>query len=40
MLLTMHTDEKGKEILQELRMEQWLPTTEDELATMKRIIEG
>lgn len=40
MLLTMHTDEKGKEVLQELHMEQWLPTTQDELATMKRIMES
>jgi ABC-type phosphate/phosphonate transport system substrate-binding protein len=38
-LLAMHSDEKGKDVMQELRFEQWLATTQDELDAMKRLIE-
>ncbi len=38
-LLSMHTDDKGKEVLQELHFDQWLATTPDEIAAMKKLVE-
>lgn len=35
--LSMHHDENGREILQDLGIAQWVPTTSEELAAMKRI---
>lgn len=37
-LLEMHTDEKGKEVLRELSFDQWVPTSPDDLAKIKHIM--
>lgn len=39
-LQNMHTDEKGKEVLSELGIEQWVPTTQDDIENIRRIIEN
>lgn len=39
LLLGMHADEKGKNVLQELHLTKWLGIQQSELDTMKRIIE-
>lgn len=39
LLLGMDTDEKGKDVLQELRMTKWLGVNHSELETIKHIIE-
>jgi phosphonate transport system substrate-binding protein len=38
-LLGMHTDEKGQEVLRDLNIEQWVPTTPEELARIRHIME-
>jgi ABC-type phosphate/phosphonate transport system substrate-binding protein len=39
-LLEMHTDDKGKEVLQELAINYWKPTSPEELAKIKHIMES
>jgi ABC-type phosphate/phosphonate transport system substrate-binding protein len=38
LLLDMHTDATGKEVLEELHVEQWLPTTPDDIERIRRIM--
>ncbi|NJN67988.1 MAG: phosphate/phosphite/phosphonate ABC transporter substrate-binding protein [Chloroflexaceae bacterium] len=39
-LLGMHTDEKGQEVLRDLGVEQWVRPTPEELAKMRHIMES
>lgn len=39
LLTAMHTDARGKEVLQELGIEQWLSVTPDDIAKIKQIVE-
>jgi ABC-type phosphate/phosphonate transport system substrate-binding protein len=39
-LLAMHTNDDGKNVLHELHMEQWVVTTKDDLAVIKHIQES
>jgi hypothetical protein len=40
LLLAMHTDEKGNSVLKELHVEQWVPTTPEQIAAIKHIMES
>jgi ABC-type phosphate/phosphonate transport system substrate-binding protein len=39
-LLSMPDDERGKELLQELKFARWVEPTETEIAAMQRIADG